>query len=154
MIPLQFVLLLFSLILAPVTSWNLRAFRFIPECAVKGSIVSGSSMPRDKGDSRLFYQDVRDEGVEDFIPSLLIASDHVAIQSSVETLAVPFINMKPRAMDLPRHSPPKEFLRRQKMMFDAEMIVGRLAMVAALILFGNELITGTSMADQMTGLLQ
>jgi hypothetical protein len=51
---------------------------------------------------------------------------------------------KPAGIYLPRRSS-----NEVQLMDDAEMIVGRIAMVAALIMFGTELVEGTSLVDQI-----
>jgi hypothetical protein len=56
---------------------------------------------------------------------------------------------KPAGIYLPRRSSDQ-----MQLMDDAEMIVGRIAMVAALIMFGTELVVGTSLVDQITNLFQ
>lgn len=60
---------------------------------------------------------------------------------------------KIRPMDLPRRSPPKDVLERQRLLLDVELSVGRVAMVAAVILMGGEMVTGLSMMTQVTEVL-
>jgi hypothetical protein len=56
---------------------------------------------------------------------------------------------KPPSPDiyLPRHSSKAQEARIA--MHNAELILGRLAMIAAIVLFGVELLTGTSLPDQL-----
>jgi hypothetical protein len=56
---------------------------------------------------------------------------------------------KPPSPDiyLPRHSSKAQEARIA--MYNAELILGRLAMIAAIVLFGAELTTGTSLPDQL-----
>jgi hypothetical protein len=55
--------------------------------------------------------------------------------------------------DLPRHSPPAAVVEREKLLWDAELITGRVAMVAAVLLLGGEVVSGLSISDQLMNLL-
>lgn len=60
---------------------------------------------------------------------------------------------KPPSPDiyLPRHSAKAQEARIA--MHNAELILGRLAMIAAIVLFGVELLTGTSLPDQLSHMI-
>jgi hypothetical protein len=119
-------------------------------------------------DSRLYYQNGydNDDGTTNTISlssstssSLLINNSDTAA-AAVAAIAIPSASsaankqqQRPRTVDLPRHSPPKKVIQRQKLLLDLEMMVGRIAMIAALILMSGEIITGLSMTDQVSGLL-
>jgi hypothetical protein len=59
----------------------------------------------------------------------------------------------PRKIFLPQAS--QDFAQRQKVeeLYDAEMVIGRLAMVAAIVMFSNELVSGTSLPEQISNFL-
>jgi hypothetical protein len=107
-------------------------------------------------DSRLYYQNGQEDVMDDLLmPSLFTttaATTTTTVSADLAAAPSSILPPKPRPMDLPRHSPPQEVLQRQKFMLDAEMFVGRLAMVAAMVLFANEIFTGSSLADQVSKL--
>lgn len=55
----------------------------------------------------------------------------------------------PKKWDLPRHSPSVQEVMRTKFLWDAELVMGRAAMIAALTLMIGELSTGHSIAHQI-----
>ena len=131
-----FVCLVALLLSSPALSWNLP-FR------------------RNKAATKpLFYQttDLDTEGLFTSSSTVAILPEATAAIPLSSTVAQP--QQQPRAMDLPKHSPPRELLQRQKAMLDAELLVGRAAMVAALVLFVNEFFTGDSMLEQVTSLFR
>jgi hypothetical protein len=108
-------------------------------------------------DSRLFYKDLDTESLFEsslIVPELSVATPIPHSIREITVMEYPQSPQQPRAMDLPRHSPPKVVLKRQKMMLDAELAVGRMAMVTALVLFINECFTGNSMVEQMMSLFR
>ena len=128
-----------ALLLSPALSWNLP-FR-------RNKAVKTTPSP-------LYYQNGADLDAEGlFASTAVIVPEATAVATAIPLAST--TNMEaPRAMDLPKHSPPKEVLQRQKAMLDAEILVGRAAMVAALVLFVNEFFTGNSMMDQVTSLFR
>jgi len=76
--------------------------------------------------------------------------------SSSATLPLPVqrIPDMPRKWDLPRHSSrSEEDLEREKFLWDTELVVGRVAMIAALTLMIGEVTTGDSILHQITSFL-
>lgn len=59
----------------------------------------------------------------------------------------------PKKWELPRHSPSSDDTMKEKMLWDMEMTLGRVAMVAAVFLIFGELFTGQSMAEQVARFL-
>jgi len=55
----------------------------------------------------------------------------------------------PSSWDLPRHSPDQQTISRLRLLEDTEMMLGRVAMIAALVLFSVELTTGQSLPYQI-----
>jgi hypothetical protein len=117
-------------------------------------------------DSRLYYQNGydNDDGTTNTISLSSSTSSSLLINNAdtaaVAAIAIPSASsaankqqQRPRTVDLPRHSPPKNVIQRQRLLLDLEMMIGRVAMIAALILMSGEIITGLSMTDQVTGLL-
>lgn len=108
-------------------------------------------------DSKLFY---RNDDTDGLFPPNLIADEATAaaipitvVPTSSKNVSAMQGKQRPRTIDLPKHSPPKAVVQRQKMMLDLEMVVGRMAMVAGIFLLVNELVTGSSMMEQVSGLL-
>jgi hypothetical protein len=180
MVSIQIIFLLSSfltMIMNPVLSWNpLQLHRRrqqhrphqqpTPSSAESKTVVVTSHPSKEFIDSRLFYQNgyTDSDGTVSLVAtrpsSLLINADTTAISDQVAAVTVSPLhddsnknNVAPRAIDLPRHSPPRQVIQRQQLLLDMEMIVGRVAMVVALILLGGEVFTGLSMTDQVTGLL-
>jgi hypothetical protein len=54
-------------------------------------------------------------------------------------------------MNLPTHSPPREVVENKLFLWDFEMTLGRVAMVASVLLLGGKVTTGLSVAGQMNG---
>ena len=75
----------------------------------------------------------------------------------MEVVALSFSNVLPVAptpealnrWELPRHSPSPDEAKRETLLWDIEMTLGRVAMVAGLSLLFNEIFTGRSIADQV-----
>lgn len=59
----------------------------------------------------------------------------------------------PSKIFLPQAS--QDFAQRKKVeeLMDAEMVLGRLAMVAAIVMFSNEVVSGTSLPEQIASFL-
>lgn len=151
------LLLVGTLLCAPTLAWNpLKRRQNRPFQAT--TLETTTSPKVSSVDSRLYYQNGQEAVMDDHLlmPSLFTttAATTTTTTVSADLAAAPssILPPKPRAMDLPRHSPPQEVLQRQKFMLDAEMLVGRLAMVAAMVLFANEIFTGSSLADQVSKL--
>jgi hypothetical protein len=126
----------------------------------------------DRTDSQLFYTNGVEFVSED---TMLAPSSGQRIFSSSTTAntatssisssgisnasAISFVNQSLlttatiRPMDLPRRSPPKDVLERQRLLLDIELSVGRVAMIAAMILLGGEIFTGLSMMTQVSEVL-
>mmetsp|Transcript_2025 Transcript_2025/g.3252 ORF Transcript_2025/g.3252 Transcript_2025/m.3252 type:complete len:159 (+) Transcript_2025:124-600(+) len=155
---IYYMLLISAFLAVPVWSWNplhrqqgkKAAFRpFETKSTSSVAIVTKKTEnAKKKKDSRLFYTN----GYEDDEAEAVIAYLLTPNTDAAGVTAIPA--EKPRAMDLPRHSPPKELVQRHTMLLDMEMIVGRIAMVTALLLFGGEILTGLTMTDQVSGLWQ
>ena len=58
----------------------------------------------------------------------------------------------PQSVDLPRHSK-RELPSMEKFLWDVELEVGRVAMIAAILLLATEFVSGTSLADQILGMI-
>jgi hypothetical protein len=96
------------------------------------------SLPKADGSS-LGYKIGIDEGSMDMVA----ASVSVALPVTTTSSEVP------SKWDLPRHSPPADDAMKERLLWDAEMTLGRAAMVAAVFLIFGELFTGQSMSDQV-----
>ena len=59
----------------------------------------------------------------------------------------------PNKWDLPRHSPSIPEQQKEKFLWDTELFMGRVAMIAALTLMVGELTTGYSIANQIVTVL-
>jgi hypothetical protein len=92
-------------------------------------------------ESRLFYTNGNeDRDLQNIDPSAI-----------AQTLHPPKSLQSPKMMDLPRHSAPREVVEKKLFLWDFEMMLGRVAMVASLLFLGGEVATGLSIADQMKG---
>jgi hypothetical protein len=79
----------------------------------------------------------------------LVASSVIA-----KTLPSPQSLENPNPIDLPKHSPPPEVVQKVRFLWDMEMTIGRVAMVAAMFLLAGEVFTGLSVTDQVGGLFR
>jgi hypothetical protein len=149
------LLLVGTLLCAPTLAWNpLKRRQNRP---FQATTLETTTSPKVSSlDSRLYYQNGQEDVMDDLLmPSLFTttaATTTTTVSADLAAAPSSILPPKPRPMDLPRHSPPQEVLQRQKFMLDAEMFVGRLAMVAAMVLFANEIFTGSSLADQVSKL--
>ena len=100
----------------------------------KPSGVDGSSLNYKFG--------VEDESIEDI--AIMSSSVVSALSYSTETL---------RQMDLPRRSKTAERLELYRNLWEAELSLGRMSMLASLLLLAGELSTGMSMMEQISSLL-
>lgn len=81
------------------------------------------------------------------------------IMATTATMALPSLVRKnaqiimPNKWDLPRHSASDEDTRRAKLLWDAELVTGRVAMIAAMSLMIGEATTGHSVAMQVMDVL-
>ena len=96
-----------------------------------------------QSDSRLFYKNGVEQQDLVYVPSPVIQP----------TEYLPQKTEKPKAIDLPRHAPPKKVIEQRLMFLDVEMLFGRISMVAAMLLIAGELATGLSVTDQVNGIL-
>jgi hypothetical protein len=146
-----------TLLLNPVMAWS-PFKRRNANSATFDPIATHSPMTVSTLDSRLFFRNGQEIESESLLSSLFIYTDvspSSNLPTPTTTTAVPSSvtnTMEPRLMDLPRHSPPKEIAQWQKVWLDVEMIIGRLCMVTALVLMANEVMTGSSLSDQVTRL--
>ncbi|KAG7360371.1 hypothetical protein IV203_035470 [Nitzschia inconspicua] len=151
------ILLCIGVVLSPPTlAWNpLKRQQNRVGKATSSNPPSVSTSTVSLVDSRLFYQnDCPAIDTQDLVPSPLLPSEASSSHPSATTpttVAVPFRNqhLEPRPIDLPYRPPSREVLQRRKVMLDVEMMIGRLAMVTALVLFANEIVTGSSLTDQI-----
>ncbi|KAG7337393.1 hypothetical protein IV203_010097 [Nitzschia inconspicua] len=150
------ILLCIGVVLSPPTlAWNpLKRQQNRVAKATSSNPPSVSSSTVSLVDSRLFYRnDCPGIDTQDLLPSPLLPAEASSSHPSATTpttVAVPFRNhLEPRFIDLPFRPPSREVLQRRKLMLDVEMMIGRLAMVTALVLFANEIVTGSSLMDQI-----
>ena len=76
--------------------------------------------------------------------------DNLNVYAAAISSALPVKSELPSKWELPRHSPPADDAMRERLLWDTEMTLGRVAMVAALFLLVGEIFTGQSMTDQVT----
>jgi hypothetical protein len=95
--------------------------------------------PSKAEDSRLHFRKGDENHDLQFVASSVIA----------KTLPPPQSLGNPNLIDLPKHSPPPEVVQKVRLLWDMEMALGRVAMVAAMLLFAGEVFTGLSATDQM-----
>ena len=69
---------------------------------------------------------------------------------SQETSSSAAVAVDPKV--LPRHSPPADVVERQNLLWDVELTTGRVAMVAAILLFLGEISSGLSISEQIMNL--
>jgi len=55
----------------------------------------------------------------------------------------------PARLDLPKHSPPADVVQKTIFLLDTEIYLGRIAMLAAVVLLAGEIFTGTRVSDQI-----
>ena len=94
------------------------------------------------GSSLNYKFGVEDESIEDI--AIMSSSVVSALSYSTETL---------RQMDLPRRSKTAERLELYRNLWEAELSLGRMSMLASLLLLAGELSTGMSMMEQISSLL-
>jgi hypothetical protein len=94
--------------------------------------------------SPLFYQNGNEYAQDLQLP--LVIESVVVVKSST-------LNVYVNPLELPKHSPSKEVVARAKFLLNSEMALGRIAMIAAVLLLVGEVVTGLSITDQITSLL-
>jgi hypothetical protein len=128
---LSFYFLVSTLFFASVSCWSTQHVptRFFRSVANNNKQTSEQGKP-------LFYRN----GTEDHdLQAVVISKTAVSLQA-------------PNPLELPKHSLPREVVRRKKLVWDMEMMFGRVAMVAFVFMVAGELLTGLSATDQMTGI--
>ena len=105
-------------------------------------------------DGRLFYQDgvSATEDTSTFMLSVVdvsraAARDTTATMDAATTVLPPKQqddNNKPKSIFLPRRSPSRQELQRRKVLLDTELVVGRFAMVTAVVLAVGEILAMTN----------
>jgi hypothetical protein len=126
---LSFYLLVSTLLFASVSCWSTQHVptRFFRSVANKNKQTSEGKP--------LFYRN----GTEDDDLQVVVISKTVNLQA-------------PHPLELPKHSLPREVVKRKLLVWDMEMMFGRVAMVAFIFMVAGELLTGLSATDQMTGI--
>jgi hypothetical protein len=141
------------LLLKPAVAWSPFKRRTAIDSTAE-PLARNSPMTLSSFDSRLFFRNGQENDSDSLLPSLLIFP-HVSASSNLPSPTTDVASsvtskMEPRAMYLPRHSPPKDTVYWQQIVLDIEIIIGRLSLVAALVLLANEVMTGSGLFDQVT----
>jgi hypothetical protein len=95
-------------------------------------------------DSRLFYQNgVLSTSESSSSTSSMFVDVSSVVSTATTAVAAPrSTSKKPRSIFLPRRSPTPEQLQRQKMLLDVELVIGRFAMVTAILFVVGEVMSG------------
>lgn len=117
----------------PLSQGNDRSFG----CQHTRSLVS-SALCAATTDTKLFFKDHPDEDL-----SIFATTATTTVQRRVERAP-----LHPEMIYLPKHSDESAELARA-VLSETELIVGRVAMMVAILLFGVELATGASLPDQL-----
>lgn len=140
-----YVLFIIALLFSDVTNaWSSpfrrrRRFTNSPTIhTVNNEAMTASSVTTTATDSRLFYQNDATSAVL-AIDISTTASSTLAATATTTTASTTAASKKPRAIFLPRRSPSPEDLQRRKALLDTELVVGRVAMVSALLIVSAEL---------------
>eukprot|EP00526_Cylindrotheca_closterium_P023940 CAMPEP_0113642406 /NCGR_PEP_ID=MMETSP0017_2-20120614/22278_1 /TAXON_ID=2856 /ORGANISM="Cylindrotheca closterium" /LENGTH=187 /DNA_ID=CAMNT_0000553829 /DNA_START=98 /DNA_END=661 /DNA_ORIENTATION=+ /assembly_acc=CAM_ASM_000147 len=81
------------------------------------------------------------------------------LAAAVDATTMPVVSTEPsptiasvRAIDLPKHSPPTNTVRNAKMLWDLELVLGRTAMVAGVLMLVGEVFFGFSPLFSLIGI--
>lgn len=126
------------MLLNPTEAWNSR----MPVSQARTFSSPATALPKANGSNSLRYKSglAENEDIEAYVAAVSTA---VSTNSDI-----------PSKWDLPRRSPSADDAMREQLLWDVEMFLGRIAMIAGLILLADEVFTGQSMAEQVTSFLQ
>jgi len=133
----------------------------------RGSVATTTKSTAAVVDGRLFYQDgvtsssSSSPAMEDttFMLSLVDVSRAAAIPTTAtapqqQPTAHNIINRnKPKSIFLPRRSPSQQELQRRKQLLDTELVVGRFAMVTAIVMAVGEILAMSNQLLQWTTII-